>query len=305
MQESLSGLSSLIQCLDEHWSEIEIDMHGIWENRGWESPTPHFEIFHVLSGENLLTYPNGHRTAKPGDVFFSDSTSVSRCPDAMFRIHFLAFGTRNKDVHLLLSDAFARLRHPNGPFRMSGLEIHFQALCAELSLQMPFCMIAAKVHLLRMLLELYRGISKSTSQAGRRDGTEQNRLVKEIAAFLCASVGDRIQIEDLAHRFGISGKYLIRVFHSVTGQTPMAFLSGLRVESAKRLLSVTDLRISDIAAETGFYDAAHFIRVFREKEETTPKMFRERHKKGIALYRKFETADESETLLDSGKGEED
>jgi AraC-like DNA-binding protein len=46
-----------------------------------------------------------------------------------------------------------------------------------------------------------------------------------------------------------------------------------RLEHAKYLLEVTDFNINQLAFETGFENASHFIRVFKQAYGTTPLQF--------------------------------
>ena len=48
----------------------------------------------------------------------------------------------------------------------------------------------------------------------------------------------------------------------------------MRINTAKTFLRTTGKRIIDIAAETGFFDHAHFIRTFRRLAGTTPAKYR-------------------------------
>lgn len=51
-------------------------------------------------------------------------------------------------------------------------------------------------------------------------------------------------------------------------------LTHIRLEHAKKLLTTTDLRIADIAAETGFGHVNTFIRAFRRYARVTPAQYR-------------------------------
>ena len=48
----------------------------------------------------------------------------------------------------------------------------------------------------------------------------------------------------------------------------------IQVEQAKHLLRTTGRSATQIAADTGFCDLPHLIRVFRAQEGTTPDAFR-------------------------------
>jgi AraC-like DNA-binding protein len=52
------------------------------------------------------------------------------------------------------------------------------------------------------------------------------------------------------------------------------FISDLRLEYASRLLSTTDLPISDIMAKAGFSNASVFSRYFSRKFQISPTQYR-------------------------------
>lgn len=65
-----------------------------------------------------------------------------------------------------------------------------------------------------------------------------------------------------------------RIFRSLTGQSPRQYLLHHKIEIAKDLLSRTDLPLSEIAYQSGFYDASDFGKRFREIEKATPRQYR-------------------------------
>ena len=48
----------------------------------------------------------------------------------------------------------------------------------------------------------------------------------------------------------------------------------------RTLLETTDKLLTDIAAETGFYDHAHFVKTFKRIVGTTPSRYRKQHWQG-------------------------
>jgi PAS domain S-box-containing protein len=65
-----------------------------------------------------------------------------------------------------------------------------------------------------------------------------------------------------------------RVFRDLTGQSPRQYLLHHKIEIAKDLLSRTDLPLSEVAYQSGFYDASDFGKRFREIEAVTPRQYR-------------------------------
>ncbi|MDR1375162.1 MAG: helix-turn-helix domain-containing protein, partial [Treponema sp.] len=53
------------------------------------------------------------------------------------------------------------------------------------------------------------------------------------------------------------------------------YLARIRIDAAKRLLSTSDLSISQVAEMTGFQDYRGFSRAFTQLEKLTPSKYRE------------------------------
>ncbi len=80
----------------------------------------------------------------------------------------------------------------------------------------------------------------------------------------------------LAGRLRINVSYLGQLFKSSLGISPMAFLSQTRLNQAARLLSRTDMRISEIGKEIGLSDANFFARRFRSHFGVSAREYRKR-----------------------------
>lgn len=107
---------------------------------------------------------------------------------------------------------------------------------------------------------------------------ESNRLrhsaTTAAADYLCANFKEPLSLQKLASLVGYTPQYLSQVFQKDTGMSLRTFLQRLRVEEACRLLSQTDMRLSDIAEAVGYSDAKHFSRVFRKHKQLCPREFR-------------------------------
>jgi AraC family L-rhamnose operon transcriptional activator RhaR len=70
-------------------------------------------------------------------------------------------------------------------------------------------------------------------------------------------------LTELADQLHLAPGYLVRLFKSVTGLPPMAFLSRYRVEMAAEMLLHTDRPVRAIAEHVGWPDPNYFARRFR------------------------------------------
>lgn len=99
-------------------------------------------------------------------------------------------------------------------------------------------------------------------------------LVKKALLVMQQSIDAPQSIGRLVSGLGVSRRKLERHFRDALGLTPSEADRLLRVEQAKHLLTTTDRSATRIAADTGFCDLPHLIRVFRAAEGTTPEAFR-------------------------------
>jgi AraC family transcriptional regulator len=83
-------------------------------------------------------------------------------------------------------------------------------------------------------------------------------------------------LSELARAVGVHPVHLSREFARHYGVTMTQYLRTLRLARASELLLTTDHSISRIALSTGFFDHAHFTRVFSQRVGETPSAFRRR-----------------------------
>jgi AraC family transcriptional regulator of adaptative response/methylated-DNA-[protein]-cysteine methyltransferase len=92
------------------------------------------------------------------------------------------------------------------------------------------------------------------------------RLIREDGA-LDAPGGT---VEALAARVGVGGRHLTRLFQKHLGASPLQVAKTARVQRAKRLLTGTDMPITEIALQSGFGSVRRFNAVFQEVYKRPP-----------------------------------
>ncbi|AEJ61594.1 two component transcriptional regulator, AraC family [Spirochaeta thermophila DSM 6578] len=97
----------------------------------------------------------------------------------------------------------------------------------------------------------------------------------ELCAYLRKHFREPLSSGELARRFRMSESYLRKLFREYKGTSFKDYLTSLRIEEAKRLLSLTPhLPIKAVAASVGFKDEFYFSRVFRERTGISPTAYR-------------------------------
>ncbi|MBB5350969.1 AraC-like DNA-binding protein/mannose-6-phosphate isomerase-like protein (cupin superfamily) [Haloferula luteola] len=128
---------------------------------------------------------------------------------------------------------------------------------------------------LGLLVELMGFLSR---RYGESEAGESRALLRmgRLISTLEQQYAEPWTVAALARMAGLSRTNFLRTFRQATGQSPIGFLIGLRVESAKRLLRQSDRSMTAIAHDCGFGDSNYFARKFREATGRTPTEFRRR-----------------------------
>ena len=102
--------------------------------------------------------------------------------------------------------------------------------------------------------------------------------IKGAIAFIDGHYSEKITLKQLAESSGLSQTLFSRLFMKAMQTTPIRYITEIRLNAARKLLANTDMTLANIAAETGFYDEAHFIRTFRKSRGLTPGAYRRTHR---------------------------
>jgi AraC family transcriptional regulator of adaptative response / DNA-3-methyladenine glycosylase II len=94
-------------------------------------------------------------------------------------------------------------------------------------------------------------------------------------------------VETLAARVGIGSRHLTRLFRRHLGASPIEVAKTARVQRAKRLITETDLPMTEVALQAGFRSLRRFNAVFREIYKRPPSEMRRGRKSGLDTVRQF------------------
>ncbi|NLL78406.1 MAG: response regulator [Clostridiales bacterium] len=101
----------------------------------------------------------------------------------------------------------------------------------------------------------------------------ENQYVAAAIRSIRESYAEKISIENIAEKQGISASYLSRKFKEITGHTFLDFLNKYRVQKAVQLLNEGQYKVYEISDRTGFSDYKHFCSVFKKYALMSPTSF--------------------------------
>ncbi len=117
--------------------------------------------------------------------------------------------------------------------------------------------------------ELYQRVPPQAFSGRRR--IDQ---IKSVLEYIETHYNSSISLEDLAQIAGMNPKYFCRVFRSLTHHSPMDYVNFYRIEQAAYLLDSSDLSITAVGTECGFWESSYFTKVFKKYKGLTPQQYR-------------------------------
>ena len=85
---------------------------------------------------------------------------------------------------------------------------------------------------------------------------------------------ENIQLDDAARSVGISPYYFSKLFKEQAGVNFIDYLTDLRMEKARDLLTHQNLSIKEVCARCGYADQNYFSRIFKKTVGMTPTEYR-------------------------------
>jgi len=98
-------------------------------------------------------------------------------------------------------------------------------------------------------------------------------------AYIAENYARGLTLEQVAAHVDMAPTYFSRIFKQEQGCTFIDYLTGIRLEEAKRLLRTTTMPVADIGYAVGYQGLNYLAEVFKSVEGTTPGAYRRSYTK--------------------------
>lgn len=103
-----------------------------------------------------------------------------------------------------------------------------------------------------------------------------NKLVEQAESFILENINNcDLNIQMISDYVGLSAAYLGEIFYKEKGIHVGEYINRNRIEKAKNLLSLTNIKITNITEMIGFSSPSYFNTVFKRYAGITPKRYRD------------------------------
>lgn len=128
------------------------------------------------------------------------------------------------------------------------------------------------------LLKLYdRLTDEMQKDAAQLSINETQNLSYKMKNFVLENYNKEISIQLLADHFNISVPYASKLFHEVTGTKFITYLTRIRIERAKELLTANPkLKVKRVSEMVGYTGTRHFTKLFLKYTGEYPTDFKKR-----------------------------
>lgn len=101
-------------------------------------------------------------------------------------------------------------------------------------------------------------------------GKERRKIASGVEYINRNYIRPDMRLTDAAGSCGCSDVHFRRLFQRVFGETPLQYLTRLRIQRAKELLVGGELTVTQTALESGYGDVYYFCRAFKRETGQTP-----------------------------------
>ncbi|WP_378157402.1 AraC family transcriptional regulator [Cohnella sp. GCM10027633] len=234
-----------------------------------------YQLIYVVGGKGTFRF--GGKSAEATEV--PDGNIVLYSPgEPQHYSYRSANGTEAYWVHFTGSaarDYVSELGQVGSPVRAVGIMDEavdlFKSIIRELNVGEPLSGTMASAYLLQLLALFGRRLRNA--EAHRK--AEPHADIHRIIAIMHEKYNRRLVVGELAQACNLSLFRFIHKFKAVTGKTPVQYVTGIRINEAKRMLAETSLHVKEVAAIVGYDNPLYFSRVFGQATGMPPSRYKD------------------------------
>lgn len=124
-------------------------------------------------------------------------------------------------------------------------------------------------------------LTQVCDQIGQREDRRIPEVIMEIMRLIHERYSENLTIADIASQVYLAKTYICLLFKQETGETINEYITRVRMEKAKELLTDTDCKLADVCMAIGYSEPSYFTKQFRKYTGMNPSDYREIHRRTI------------------------
>jgi two-component system response regulator YesN len=114
-----------------------------------------------------------------------------------------------------------------------------------------------------------------------RKEKKTSEVVQDIILIVEEGYSSNLMIADIASKVYLSQTYICLLFKQETGMTINEYITKVRMEKSKELLTKTNVKLADICFSIGYTEPSYFSKQFRKYAGMNPSEYRELYQGGL------------------------
>lgn len=234
----------------------------------------YYEIFFLLSGCAEYYIDNRVYKLKPKELVFIPTGIIHKAVYPIEKRSRLLLSFSKEYINPILWPSIQRVfaSHFYRPKDAGFIEEMFRKIQAEY----PFEQDSISHELIKAYMTEF--LSYVVRHPSLSDESESNNVtdttIEGAIRYINANYDKSISLEDIAATSGYSMSYFSKRFKETTGMGYKEYLTSVRIQAAKQLLSSTTKSISEICFLCGFTNSNHFSTKFKQIERMSPTQWR-------------------------------
>lgn len=223
--------------------------------------------FHFDTPENETIVPAGNvvmfrpKELQKYEYYGKDKTEV-------FWIHFTGSDVKN----ILRKYGFADKQRV---FSV-GTSLEYERIFKRIISELQKCQSDYEEMLMILLRHLLIVFNRELTREHVLKNEYMDREMELTVSYFSTNYNLDINIEEYASSKGMSVSWFIHNFKKYTGETPMQFLTSIRITNAQILLETTTYSVNEISRIVGYNNPLYFSRIFHKRKGYSPQQYRKR-----------------------------
>ncbi len=255
-----------------------------------------YELMFVKSGSARIKIEDKEYIAKPNDLFIfkpNQRHSIELLGDEMFiqpHIHFdlvveenspqvfISFKTYEEmndyEHSLIREDITDRFISPFPNYLRLQNTYLIEQLIFEIIQKYESRSTYSQIALQGLFMKLWYSILLEIGGQARK-GFCKELEINEIKLYLEQTTDRAVTMDELSRRFHLNKHYISRLFSREFQISPIHYHTTLRIQQAMKLLFLTNMSVTEIAAAIGYGSLQNFSKVFKAVVGESPNSYRQ------------------------------
>lgn len=269
-QSSLPNVTNVGRCLfDPDWAKIEhCDQSS--------------ELIYIMRGSLRVCTSDTELSGSEGDVIWLPAGVPHRDvvpPDSDFEVYLIQFEwPENEHIRDIRGDRRVLRLSDRTKIDIANMvhALHEESVSTALFVrQIVACKLAEIIWTLcREAGSCVKKPPESDDASIRR--ARSDHLALQAKRLVKANYSDKLDLDGIARSLGTSPCYLSRLFTKYNGVTLSSYITLVRMENAKRLLTDSRMNIDEVARACGYRDTHYFRKIFKRHHGCPPGQWRAR-----------------------------